>query len=62
MYAHIHVGASLIAGFTASACSLPFDLLKSRMQDGSKYKGISDAIVQIYTKEGTDICIYILYI
>jgi solute carrier family 25 oxoglutarate transporter 11 len=46
------LGASLIAGFTATACSLPFDLLKSRMQDGSKYKGISDAIVQIYTKEG----------
>ena len=26
------LGASLIAGFTATACSLPFDLLKSRMR------------------------------
>lgn len=46
------LGASLIAGFTASACSLPFDLLKSRMQDGAFNKGLLDAVVQIYTKEG----------
>jgi solute carrier family 25 oxoglutarate transporter 11 len=46
------LGASLIAGFTATACSLPFDLLKSRMQDGDKYKGLPDAVIKIYTTEG----------
>jgi solute carrier family 25 oxoglutarate transporter 11 len=44
--------ASTIAGFTAAAFSLPFDLLKSRLQDGSAYKGIVDAFVTILTKEG----------
>jgi len=46
------LGASMIAGFTAAAFSLPFDLLKSRLQDGTKYKGIIDATTQILTKEG----------
>jgi solute carrier family 25 oxoglutarate transporter 11 len=44
--------ASTVAGFTASAFSLPFDLLKSRLQDGSAYTGIVDATVQIVRKEG----------
>lgn len=46
------LGAAMIAGFTAAAFSLPFDLLKSRLQDGSKYKGLVDAAVQIISKEG----------
>jgi len=46
------LGAAMIAGFTAAAFSLPFDLLKSRLQDGTKYKGIVDAAVQIVSKEG----------
>lgn len=46
------VMASMIAGFTAAAFSLPFDMLKSRLQDGSAYKGIADAAMQILTKEG----------
>lgn len=29
--------ASLVAGFTASACSLPFDLLKSRLRKKEKH-------------------------
>ena len=44
--------ASCIAGFTASAFSLPFDLLKSRMQDGNKYKGIYDCFKSVLQKEG----------
>lgn len=46
------IGASLIAGFTAAAFSLPFDLIKSRLQDGSKYKGVVDCAGQILRKEG----------
>lgn len=46
------LAASMVAGFTASAFSLPFDLLKSRLQDGSRYKGIVDGAYQIATKEG----------
>jgi len=46
------LGASMVAGFTASFFSLPFDLLKSRMQDASRYKGIRDAFVQTLAKEG----------
>ena len=41
------IGASLIAGFTAAAFSLPFDMIKSRLQDGSKYSGVIDAASQI---------------
>jgi solute carrier family 25 oxoglutarate transporter 11 len=44
--------SSLIAGFTASAFSLPFDLIKSRLQDGGKYTGIVDCASQIFRKEG----------
>eukprot|EP01041_Mallomonas_annulata_P008825 gene8825-18271_t len=46
------LGAAMIAGFTASAFSLPFDLLKSRLQDGSKYAGMMDAALQILRNEG----------
>eukprot|EP01039_Chlorochromonas_danica_P010664 gene10664-11828_t len=44
--------ASVTAGGTASAFSLPFDLLKSRLQDGQRYRGLSDAFFQILRKEG----------
>jgi hypothetical protein len=44
------IGASLIAGFTAAAFSLPFDLIKSRLQDGAKYKGVVDCASQIFRK------------
>ena len=44
------MGASLIAGFTAAGFSLPFDLIKSRLQDGSKYKGVVDCAGQILRK------------
>lgn len=46
------LAASCIAGFTASAFSLPFDLLKSRMQDGLRYTGILDCLMQVIRKEG----------
>lgn len=44
------LGSSLIAGFTAAAFSLPFDLIKSRLQDGAKYKGVVDCATQIFRK------------
>lgn len=44
--------SSLIAGFTASAFSLPFDLLKSRLQDGAKYSGVVDAVGKVLKNEG----------
>jgi solute carrier family 25 (mitochondrial oxoglutarate transporter), member 11 len=44
--------ASIIAGFTASLFSLPFDLVKSRLQDGGRYKGVADAAITILMKEG----------
>jgi solute carrier family 25 (mitochondrial oxoglutarate transporter), member 11 len=44
------LGASMIAGFTAAFFSLPFDLIKSRLQDGSKYKGVVDCASQIMKK------------
>lgn len=46
------LGASLVAGFTASAFSLPFDLIKSRLQDGGKYTGIVDCATKVLTNEG----------
>jgi len=46
------IAASFVAGFTASFCALPFDLLKSRMQDGSRYAGVADAFVTIARTEG----------
>lgn len=44
--------ASMVAGFTASFFSLPFDLIKSRLQDGGRYKGIADATTSILKQEG----------
>lgn len=44
------LGASMIAGFTAAFFSLPFDLIKSRLQDGAKYKGVTDCALQILKK------------
>jgi solute carrier family 25 oxoglutarate transporter 11 len=53
------IGGSLIAGFFASACSLPFDFVKTRMQkmtpnpDGSMpYKGPIDCAMQTLKNEG----------
>lgn len=46
------ISSSLVSGFCASACSLPFDLLKSRLQDGGVYSGVVDAATQILKKEG----------
>jgi len=46
------IGASFIAGFTAAAFSLPFDMIKSRLQDGSKYKGVVDVATYIFRNEG----------
>ena len=53
------LGAASIAGFVAAACSLPFDFVKTRMQemarnpDGSfPYKGFADCAMQTARKEG----------
>ena len=47
------VGASLIAGFCAAAFSLPFDMIKSRLQSGNYgYTGVVNAATNILTKEG----------
>ncbi|CAD7695527.1 unnamed protein product [Ostreobium quekettii] len=53
------LGGSTIAGFFASACSLPFDFVKTRMQrmtanpDGTMpYKGPIDCTIKTFTKEG----------
>ena len=47
------VGASLVAGFCAAAFSLPFDMIKSRLQSGNYgYTGILHAGTSILTKEG----------
>eukprot|EP00879_Flechtneria_rotunda_P001951 GHRR01002125.1.p1 GENE.GHRR01002125.1~~GHRR01002125.1.p1 ORF type:complete len:305 (+),score=89.29 GHRR01002125.1:141-1055(+) len=53
------IGGSLIAGFFASACSLPFDFVKTRMQkmtpnpDGTMpYKGPIDCALQTLKNEG----------
>jgi len=46
------MAASCVAGFTASAFSLPFDLLKSRMQDGKGGKGIIDSFTHVLKREG----------
>jgi len=55
----ISVGAKLISGFAASAFSLPFDMVKTRIQkqvklpDGTyPYKSFMDCSVKILTKEG----------
>jgi solute carrier family 25 oxoglutarate transporter 11 len=46
------MGASIIAGFTASFFSLPFDLLKSRMQDSTKGKGVLSIASNVVKNEG----------
>lgn len=46
------LSASGVAGFCAASFSLPFDLLKSRLQSGGKYKGVLDAFVTILRIEG----------
>eukprot|EP00879_Flechtneria_rotunda_P005388 GHRR01005677.1.p1 GENE.GHRR01005677.1~~GHRR01005677.1.p1 ORF type:complete len:307 (+),score=82.66 GHRR01005677.1:94-921(+) len=53
------LGGSMIAGFFASACSLPFDFVKTRMQkmtpnpDGTMpYKGPIDCALQTLKNEG----------
>jgi len=57
--AMVNVGAKLISGFAASAFSLPFDMVKTRMQkqvklpDGTyPYKSFMDCSVKILTQEG----------
>ncbi len=44
--------AASLAGFTSTAFSLPFDLMKSRLQDGGKYKGLVDCFFAILKTEG----------
>lgn len=44
--------SAAIAGFTAAAFSLPFDLAKSRLQDGNKYKGLIDVFSKTLSNEG----------
>lgn len=53
------LGGATIAGFFASACSLPFDFVKTRIQkmeplpDGTfPYKGPVDCAIKTFTKEG----------
>uniref|UniRef100_A0A7R9U5J4 Uncharacterized protein n=1 Tax=Pinguiococcus pyrenoidosus TaxID=172671 RepID=A0A7R9U5J4_9STRA len=53
------LASSAIAGFTAAAFSMPFDLMKSRLQDMKPnangelpYTGLLDAAGKILTKEG----------
>ncbi|CAK4673825.1 hypothetical protein LEN26_005429 [Aphanomyces euteiches] len=43
--------SSAIAGFFASAFSLPFDFVKTRLQSGSKYKGFADCVVRVAKNE-----------
>jgi Mitochondrial carrier protein len=45
-------GAAMIAGFTASACSIPFDMIKTKLQNANEFKGITDAALHIVRKEG----------
>ncbi|ETV80794.1 hypothetical protein H257_06270 [Aphanomyces astaci] len=44
--------SSATAGFFASAFSLPFDFIKTRLQSTSTYTGLSDCVVQVIKKEG----------
>lgn len=46
------MGASIVAGFTASFFSLPFDLLKSRMQDSAQGKGVVTIAANVMKNEG----------
>lgn len=54
-----HPSAALSAGFFASACSLPFDFVKTRIQKMSRnpdgtmpYKGFGDCALQTLKNEG----------
>ncbi len=44
--------AACVAAFTATAFSLPFDLMKSRLQDGGKYRGLTDCFITTLKTEG----------
>lgn len=44
--------SSCVAGFTAALFSLPFDLAKSRLQDGNKYSGLTDVFTKTLRNEG----------
>jgi solute carrier family 25 oxoglutarate transporter 11 len=44
--------SACVAGFTASVLSLPFDLMKSRMQDASSYSGLVDCFSKTLKNEG----------
>lgn len=53
------IGGATIAGFVASAFSLPFDFVKTRIQKMEKgpdgkypYKGPLDCAVKTFTQEG----------
>lgn len=53
------IGSSLVAGFTAAAFSLPFDLIKSRLMaqkpdtNGKMpYAGVTDCAIKIFKAEG----------
>lgn len=53
------LGGATVAGFFAAACSLPFDFLKTRLQemvpkpDGSlPYKGLVDCALQTLRRDG----------
>lgn len=46
----VQLSASAIAGFTAAAFSLPFDMCKSRLQNKNQYTGIVDVFTQILKK------------
>ena len=54
------LGASLIAGFTATACSLPFDLLKSRMRKFYLAKTFLSFLVPYRSAFTTSIIFYTL--
>lgn len=47
--------AAAAAGFTASFVSLPFDMIKSRLQDRSNYRGPIDAATKIIK----NVCYYL---
>ncbi|POW03805.1 hypothetical protein PSTT_10832, partial [Puccinia striiformis] len=44
--------AGTIGGITQVLSGQPFDIIKVRLQSSNEYKGMSDAAVQIYRKEG----------
>ena len=53
------LGGATVAGFVAAACSLPFDFVKTRMQEMAKrpdgslpYSGFADCALQTLRKEG----------